>query len=135
MRTKRVAVLVNGSLLMAGVVAMLCEREGLAITAIHSGDADRMGRLDALSPSVVVLDSGDTAFEGSDSIWSLAERHPEVTVIAVATDSDRIHAVAPRSVVGARSSDLFGLILCGPPSLAEQPNTAAQPDAKNGGQR
>lgn len=119
---------------MAGVVSMLREQEGLTTIAIPSDSKDRMNHLAETRPSVVVIDSTDKAFSGADSIWSLAERHPGVTVIAVAADSDQIHAVAPQSVVGARASDLVGLILCGPSSIAGRANCPANPDASPEGQ-
>lgn len=114
---------------------MLREQEGLVTTAIPSDGIDRMARLDEARPSVVVIDSTDTAFDGKDAIWSLAERFPGVTVIAVASDSDQIHAIAPQSVIGARASDLVDLILHKPASPFDRPDTPATPGANPGGSK
>jgi DNA-binding NarL/FixJ family response regulator len=82
MKAKRVVLLSNRSLLAAGVQRMLEELEGLDLCVVSVGDPEAPGRVRAVAPSVIVVDSGDASL-GHGVITRMLEENPRAKVIAL----------------------------------------------------
>src|SRR3989304_3145975 len=99
MARKRVAVLSNRNLLMAGVVTMLKEQSGLEVRTIATDDDTLARQLSAFKPEVLVLDGGDMAFASRFPLESLLQSHGNPTVIALTLERNGIRAYRHQWVV------------------------------------
>ncbi len=108
---KRVAVLTNGTLLMAGVVSILREQPALQIRSLASNDLALGQELATFRPDVVVVGDSDPALTTCCGLWSLMGQHPGTTVIALVSGESDIQAYTQHRVVGARTADLLDLIV------------------------
>lgn len=110
MAGQRVAVLTDQTLLLAGITAMLRTQPDLQIKEIGSDASNLESEISAFNPAVIVVDCADEGLAGRRSLWSLIQKNPGMTVIAVTTEESEIQAYTQRRVVHARTEDLLGLI-------------------------
>ncbi len=104
MRTKRVVLLSNHSLLAAGVQRLLQGVDSLDLSIVAAEDSEAISRLHQLTPDVIVLDSGDPSL-GEGVITHLLGQHPRAKVVAVnlgrrGIEVFRVHRVIETSLDG-----------------------------------
>jgi hypothetical protein len=110
MGQRRVVVLMNGQLLMAGVLAMLEEQTNMSVCGVSTEDDDLMLQLSGLEPMVIVVDGEDAAFGARYPLESLLGDHLGLTVVCLAQKESQIRAYRQQSVVGASVAGLLGEI-------------------------
>ncbi|MBI2304300.1 MAG: hypothetical protein HYU86_06080 [Chloroflexi bacterium] len=97
MRTKRVVLLTNRSVLVAGVQRLLQGVSDLELTIMADGDPEAVTKLGALAPQVIVLDSGDTSL-GEGVITRMLTENPKSKVIALNLNRTGIEVYRVRRV-------------------------------------
>ena len=89
MRTTKVVLLNNRSLLASGVLNLLEAMEGVSIAVVPSENEDWANMAQALEPEVIVLDAGDASL-GNPAIAELLDQRPCARVVALSLDRDTI---------------------------------------------
>ena len=80
--------LVSSDRPFAGVTGFLLARSGFAVTTIrrHDGILETVSRS---SPSIVILDCGDSVAAGARHVAALEALHPEIVVLVVAAERSK----------------------------------------------
>lgn len=127
MGRKRVAVLTNRTLLMAGVGTMLTEQSGLEVNTISSDDEELMNKLSAFKPKVVVLDGEDTLLASRIPLEALLRSNSSPTVIALTLAGDDIRAFKHKRIMRGSAVDLLKIISRGTSRRGQAPKTEVPP--------
>lgn len=106
MRTKRVVLLSNHSLLTSGVQKLLQGVEGLELSVIAAPAQEIVPVLKRLAPDAIVLDTGDTSL-GEGVITQLLAEHPKARVVALNANRVGLEVYRLKRVLQA---DLDGLL-------------------------
>ncbi len=113
MARKRVAVLRNENLLMAGVVSVLEAQPQLEVRDINTKSDDLIEQLAAYRPNVVVLEGEDTDLASRVPLESLLQSNPKAIVIALTLKENDIRAYKQQRIVRANAEDLLNIIMRG----------------------
>ena len=127
MDRKRVAVLTNKTLLMAGVGRMLTEQSGLEVSTISTDDEELMSKLSAFKPKVVVLDSEDALLASRIPLEELLQRNPSPTVVALNLAQDDIRAFKHKRILRGSARDLLRIVSRGGSRRRQAPNKEVPP--------
>ncbi|MBI2166239.1 MAG: hypothetical protein HYU29_07565 [Chloroflexi bacterium] len=106
MRSKRVVLLTNHSLLASGVERLLQAVNGMNLSIVSVRDPEALPGLKRLAPEVIVVDSGDSSI-AQGLITEMLREHPRARVVALNLDRKGIEVYRMRRVL---QTDLSGLL-------------------------
>ena len=89
MRSTKIVLLNNRSLLASGVLNLLDAMEGVSISVVPSDNENWAEMANELEPEIFVLDAGDSAL-GNNVIAQLLDNRPNARVVALSLDRDTI---------------------------------------------
>lgn len=111
MASCKVVILPGRSLFAEGTASSLRKKSpGLEITVIDPGDPDCLDRIRELQPSVVILDSSNDSLRETCQVDVLLKTVPELRIIQLDPEQDRVHVVTAEERPVACAADLIKVI-------------------------
>ncbi|MBI4308103.1 MAG: hypothetical protein HY684_04790 [Chloroflexi bacterium] len=109
MRTTRVVLLTNRSLLSAGVGRLLQAIQGVELVIVAGDDPDAGGKIRQVAPQVIILDSCDASL-GEEPILRILDQYPRAKVIALNLNHHGIDVYQMRRLKQANLDGLLAAI-------------------------
>lgn len=100
--TVRVLLVDDHRMMREGLAALLASQADIEVVGQAADGRSALDLVRTLAPDVVVMDIGMAEMNGIEATRSLAREHPEVSVIALSTHSDRLY-VEHMLAAGARA--------------------------------
>jgi DNA-binding NarL/FixJ family response regulator len=108
----RVVVLTAHSMFTEGIATRLGQYlDQIEVQMVDSRDSDCLVRIREAQPAVIVLEANDENVERSCPLDDILAAAPEVKVIRLDPDLDRIHVVTSELRTVAGPADLIGMLL------------------------
>lgn len=106
-----ILVLSRQSLLSCGVASTLREHQGeFNVQVLNSEDTDILKMIQAESPSVIIMDGGDTVLSSETSASHILDLAPNAKVVQLDLSSDRIRVFASFEMTVQRGVDLIHVL-------------------------
>ena len=106
MQPKRIVLLSNHSLLVAGVQKLLQDLKDLKVSIVAADAPEAAAKIKRLSPDAIILDSSDASM-GKGIVTQLLEEHPKARVIALNLNQTGIEIFRMKRIL---QTDLDGLL-------------------------
>jgi DNA-binding NarL/FixJ family response regulator len=106
MPTKRIVLLSNRSVLVAGIRLLLESIEGLELAVVPGDDPEVRRRIHQLAPQAILLDC-ERGLPDHGLVTQMLEEHPKARVIVLGVNRQDIEVYSLRKV---RHTDLDGLL-------------------------